>query len=86
MQLANELHLPTYPTATSLVNSFPSLFMNSSSNLSSDIASGTGLSPSTTASSTPLASIPYALKCKQSHVMLELPEVQHPLYLSHVLC
>ncbi|CAJ0590495.1 unnamed protein product [Cylicocyclus nassatus] len=31
-QIANELHLPTFPTATSLVNSFPSLFMNTSSN------------------------------------------------------
>lgn len=27
-QIANEIHLPTFPTATSLVNSFPSLFMN----------------------------------------------------------
>ncbi|KAJ1373237.1 hypothetical protein KIN20_035597 [Parelaphostrongylus tenuis] len=31
-QIANELHLPTFPTATSLVNSFPSLFMNTSAN------------------------------------------------------
>ncbi|KAK6026900.1 KH domain protein, partial [Ostertagia ostertagi] len=30
-QIANELHLPTFPTATSLVNSFPSLFMNTNS-------------------------------------------------------
>ncbi|KAL6741791.1 hypothetical protein Aduo_015011 [Ancylostoma duodenale] len=31
-QIANELHLPTFPTATSLVNTFPSLFMGTSGN------------------------------------------------------
>ncbi|EYB82272.1 hypothetical protein Y032_0363g3530 [Ancylostoma ceylanicum] len=31
-QIANELHLPTFPTATSLVNTFPSLFMGTSAN------------------------------------------------------
>ncbi|KAK6059556.1 KH domain protein [Cooperia oncophora] len=47
-QIANELHLPTFPTATSLVNSFPSLFMNTSANsvtTQDTSTSATALSP-----------------------------------------
>ncbi|ETN76244.1 KH domain protein [Necator americanus] len=47
-QIANELHIPTFPTATSLVNTFPSLFMNpSASSVAAQDASTTAsaLSP-----------------------------------------